>query len=240
MEFISLGGKEFNTIHANDVSFYDELDAVIQREPIGLIDPETRGLLASIGIIKGSPFAPDDRMRNLLTEAAKVANGTARAIVFKTRDPDAAKYPNRKWKTGFVGNDYRWLRDDGNGGRNLDARTLFFYFATVNTPAMALEMPGVGSQYAYTEHDSQGEYLDGAKDYQLLIPPDVPARTSPRTSRPMKPVSSAKTGPAHAPISTHIEAPENQVTSERAMPKKPNWASFPDTTSGIQIVADAE
>ena len=26
MEFISLGGKEFNTIHANDVSFFDELE----------------------------------------------------------------------------------------------------------------------------------------------------------------------------------------------------------------------
>ena len=37
------------------------------------------------------------------------------------------------------------------GGRNLDARTSFFYQATVNTPAMVAKMPGVGSQYAYTE-----------------------------------------------------------------------------------------
>ena len=87
MEFVSLSDKQFNTIHANDVSFFDELDAVIQREPLGVIDPEIRGLLASIGISKGTPFAPDDRMRTLLTEAAAVANGTARAIAFKTRDP---------------------------------------------------------------------------------------------------------------------------------------------------------
>jgi hypothetical protein len=133
---------------------------VVQREPLGVIDPETRGLLASIGIIKGTAFAPDDRMRALLTEAAAVANGTARAIAFKTRDPEAYLYSNSRWKTGFVGNDYRWLRDDGMGGRNLDARTMFFYLATVNTPAMALRMPGVGSQYALTEHDSLGEYLD--------------------------------------------------------------------------------
>ena len=62
------------------------------------------------------------------------------------------------------------------GGRNLDARTLFFYVATVNTPAMALRIPGVGSQYALTEHDSRGEYLDGARHYHLTIPPDVPAK----------------------------------------------------------------
>ena len=62
------------------------------------------------------------------------------------------------------------------GGRNLDARTLFFYLATVNTPAMALHIPGVGSQYAYTEHDSRGEYLDGANRYRLTVPPNVPAK----------------------------------------------------------------
>ena len=176
MEFISLGGKEFNTIHANDVSFFDELNDVIQREPLGLIDDETRGLLASIGIRKGSPFAPDDRMRALLTEAVAVANGTARAISFKTRDHEAYKYPNSRWKTAFIGDDYRWLGGDGVGGRNLDARTLFFYLATVNTPAMALHIPGVGSQYAYTEHDSAGEYLDGGRNYTLTVPPNVPAK----------------------------------------------------------------
>ena len=176
MEFISLSEQAFNTIHANDVSFFDELDAVIQREPLGVIDDEIRGLLSSIGIRKGTPFAPDDRMRALLTEAVAVANGTARAIAFKTRDPEAYKYPNSQWKTAFIGDDYRWLVDDGVGGRNLDARTLFFYLATVNTPAMALRIPGVGSQYAYTEHDSRGDYLDGGGGYALTLPPGVPAK----------------------------------------------------------------
>ena len=86
------------------------------------------------------------------------------------------KYPDSQWKTAFIGNDYQWLRGDPIGGRDLDARTLFFYIATVNTPAMALHIPGVGSQYAYTEHDSTGEYLDGARSYQLVIPPNVPAK----------------------------------------------------------------
>ena len=176
MEFISLSEQAFNTIHANDVSFFDELDAVIQREPLGVIDDEIRGLLSSIGIRKGTPFAPDDRMRALLTEAVAVANGTARAIAFKTRDPKAYKYPNSQWKTAFIGDDYRWLVDDGVGGRNLDARTVFFYLATVNTPAMALRIPGVGSQYAYTEHDSRGDYLDGGGGYALTLPPGVPAK----------------------------------------------------------------
>ena len=60
----------------------------------------------------------------------------------------------------------------------------------------------------------------------------------PRTSLPTHPGSSARTGPAHAPIKMQIETPENQVTNDRATPKKPNWASLLVTTSGIQTVAD--
>lgn len=176
MEFFSISGKTFNTIHANNEKFYEELSEVIAREPIGVIDPETRGLLASIGIHKDRPFEPDERMSGLLVEAAAVGNATARAICFQTRDQRAYFYEDRKWKTGFVGNDYRWLDGDGHGGRNFDARTLFFYQATLNTPAMALEMVGVGSQYALSERDASGEYLSGSNDYRLRLPAEVPAK----------------------------------------------------------------
>lgn len=176
MEFIAGSRVSYNTIHANDFEFYEEVAAVIEREPIDVIDPETRGLLAAIGIRKGRPFEPDPRLRAILEDSAAVGNGTARAIAFQTRDPGAYLYEGRQWKTGFVGGDYRWLIDDGVGGRNLDARTLFFYVATVNTPAMALKMVGVGSQYALAEKDAEGEFLDGAKRYRLTLPPDVPAQ----------------------------------------------------------------
>ena len=59
MEFISATGKSFNTVHAKNFEFYEELHNVIQREPVEMLDPELRGLFASIGIEKGKPFAPD-------------------------------------------------------------------------------------------------------------------------------------------------------------------------------------
>ena len=176
MEFISGSKKAFNTIHANNAEFYDEIAHVMAKEPVDFIDPELRGLAASIGIRKDKPFAPDERMKAILVEAAAVANATARAIDFQTRDPSAYYYDNSQWKTAFVGGDHNWLIDGGMGGRNLDARTSFFYQATVNTPAMVAKMPGVGSQYAYTETDAVGNYLDGAKNYRLNIPANVPAK----------------------------------------------------------------
>ena len=78
-------------------------------------------------------------MQAILTESAAVANATARAIVFQTRDQGTYFYEDSAWKTLFVGGDYQWLIDGGLGGRNLDARVLFFYQATVNTPAMVMK-----------------------------------------------------------------------------------------------------
>ena len=39
MEFISGSKKDFNTIHANDFEFYEELRTVIDREPVEMLDP---------------------------------------------------------------------------------------------------------------------------------------------------------------------------------------------------------
>ena len=47
---------------------------------------ETVGLFAAIGIKKGKKFAPDARMKAILTDAVAVGNATARAILFGSRD----------------------------------------------------------------------------------------------------------------------------------------------------------
>lgn len=176
MEFINGSGQAYNTVHANNFDFYKELSDVIQREPVSFLDPELRGLFASIGIQKGMPFNPDERMQEILVDAVSVGNATARAISFRTREKLASIFENGHWESGFIGGDYQWLKDEGKGGRFLDARTRFFYVATVNTPAMVLKMVGKGSQYAMGVLDSKGNYLDGSKNYTLNIPANVPAK----------------------------------------------------------------
>jgi hypothetical protein len=176
MEFISASKKAFNTIHANDFEFYEELNHVIQREPVEMIEPQLRGLFASIGIQKGKEFAPDERMKKILTQAVAVGNATARVITFQPRETSAYLFEGQYWYTAFVGGSHEWLKDKGNGGRYIDARTLFFYFATVNTPAMVKKMVGKGSQYAACCRDKNGNYLNGENIYKLNIPANVPAK----------------------------------------------------------------
>ena len=174
MTFINVSGNAFNTIHANDFHFYEEVNDLVQEEPNDALDPETLGVLASIGIEKGKPFAPDERMKKILTDSAAVGNATARAILFKTRMKDAFFYPNSAWLTPFIGGSYEFLSQPGV--RNLDARTMFFYYATGVTPAMAAKIIGVGSQYAAAFVDSEGKPLDGSKTYEIHLPPNIPAK----------------------------------------------------------------
>ena len=128
-----------------------------------------------IGIQKGKPFVPDARMKGILTKSAAVANATARTMLWYERDKSAFLYENSYWKRGFVGGSYEFLKDGGLGGRNIDARAQFFYFATVNTPAMTWKLIGKGSQYAWGYLDKSGDYLDGGKNYKLNLPGDAPA-----------------------------------------------------------------
>lgn len=172
--FINVSGKAFNTIHSTDYSFYEEVDQVVQEEPNAAMDPETLGLLASIGIEKGKTFAPDERMRKILTDAAAVGNATARAISYRTRLNESFFYPDSAWGTPFIGGSYLFERD---GVRLLDARTYMFFVATGITPAMSIQKAGAGSAYAAANFDSQKRPFDGGKTYHLHLPPNIPAKT---------------------------------------------------------------
>ena len=173
MKFINVSGKAFNTIHANDFHFFEEVNRVVQEEPSASLNPETLGLLAAIGIEKGKPFAPDARMKQILTEAVAVGNATARAMTFRPRDKSYFKYPNSSW-LGFYPYGYQFTLQPGV--RSLDARVLFLYYATGITPAMERKIVGVGSQYAGAMTDGHGKAFDGSKTYKVHLPPGIPAK----------------------------------------------------------------
>jgi hypothetical protein len=93
--------------------------------------------------------------------------------LFASRDQGTRIYPDRQWGTPFVGGSYEFL--DG-AERLLDARNMFFYYATGITPAMAFAKVGAGSAYAGAFRDAQGNYFDGGKTYKITLPGPIPAK----------------------------------------------------------------
>lgn len=172
--FVNLTGVQFNTIHATDYKFFEELYEVVQYEPADAFDPEIVGQFAAIGIKKGKPFAPDARMKKILTESAAIGNAAARAISFRPRSRSLYFYEDRQWYSPFAGGSYEF---ENNGERVLDDRIIFHYMATGITPAMAQSAVGQGSAYAFTAHDQTGKYLDGGKTYKVTLTKPIPAKT---------------------------------------------------------------
>jgi hypothetical protein len=139
-KWVNMSGKAFNTIHANDFSFYEELNQVVQEEPTDSQDPEILGLFAAIGIRKGQPFAPDARMKKILTDAAAVGNATARSLVFPGRDKGAYQYnatmvtPAMTVKIPGAGSQYSMATVDSSG-KPLDGSKNYKLHFPPNVPA---------------------------------------------------------------------------------------------------------
>ncbi len=173
-EFVNLSNKQYNTVHATDASFYNELDAVIQYEPANSGDPELLGLAAAIGIKKGQAFNPDQRMKKILDEAAAIANAAGRAVMYKPRNKAVYFYPDRQWYSPLASGSHEFL--DKNGARALDDRIGFHFYATGITPFMTKPQVGSGSVYEIAATDSTGKMLDGGENYKVTLPAPIPAR----------------------------------------------------------------
>jgi hypothetical protein len=188
-KFVEGTGLSFNTIPPSDFGFYELLNELVQDEPVDSnTNIELMGDLAAIGIVKGKPFNPDKRMRAILEDAAAVGSATARALVFDPRESEGfAYYDGSAWGLPLWVGGYSFetppplVTKEGikplppTGARTHNARTSFFYAYTGITPAMCMRLTGVGSQYIVAFKDADGNRLDGAKTYQVTLPPDIPA-----------------------------------------------------------------
>lgn len=174
-KLVNASGIPSNFVMPTDYSFWELLNKVIQEEPPEGSDPTTLGLFASIGIEKGKPFAPDARMKAILTDAANIGAVTARALALDIRGRDAFFYPDNKssWRLPFFGG---YTFQSQPGVSNLDGAAFYYFFATGVTPAMEEKMVGKGSQYPWTALDADGKPFDGGKTYKLTLPKDVPVK----------------------------------------------------------------
>lgn len=179
-------GKVMNTLPPSDYSYFELLNEIVQDEPATSLDIELMGPLAALGIVKGEKFAPDERMKGIMTDAVAVANAASRNLLLNPRDPDWFYYPDSSWYNMLFESGYEFetpipeITPQGakpyppTGYRQMDARTAFFYGITGITPAMAMRLTGVGSQYLIAARDAGKTYFDGSKTYKVTLPKGIP------------------------------------------------------------------
>ena len=189
MKFINGSGQSFNTIPPSDYGFFEMINENVQNEPATSYDVELSGQLAAIGIVHGKEFAPDDRMKKILTAAAAVGQGVGRSLQWQFADahPEWAHYDGSQWSlmlweggalfetppAPFEDGEFKPLPP--TGARTLDSRTAFYYAYTLDSPAMIMRLPNLGSQYLIAFRDANSDVFDGAKTYSMTLSKDIPA-----------------------------------------------------------------
>ena len=152
--YINGTGAGTNSLPPEDGSAFEMLNEIVQHEPKELIGAEQLGRLATLGIVKGKPFNPDERMQRILDQGAKLGAAMCRAIVYASREPDIKYWPERQWKKMFLYN----TTFERDGINDIDARTLWHYQAIVVSPNLLSTTPGAGTAYLTTFRDNKGQY----------------------------------------------------------------------------------
>ncbi|MGD9744166.1 MAG: DUF1254 domain-containing protein [Dongiaceae bacterium] len=190
MKFIEASGRSFNTIPPSGYGFFEMINENVQSQPATSYDVELAGQLAAIGIVHGKKFAPDERMKKILSDAALVGQASGRTLNWRyaMQHPDWAYYKDSQWGSmlwdgGAFFETPPPIFKDGmfeplapTGARTLDSRIAFYYGYTLDSPGMIMRIPGVGSQYLMNFLDSDGTPFDGAMTYKVTLPKDIPAK----------------------------------------------------------------
>ena len=156
----------------DNLQYWEKLHEVIDAEPVVEKFLPMYGLLASLGIEKGKPFAPDAKRKELLARAAKTGRDQMLVSAYSSDRADRIAWPDRKWEwAGLVPGSAQF---ETPSGLDLEARDRWFAQAIVTSPAMFKRDAGAGSLYWLGVRDTAGAFLDGGKTYKLTVPMPVP------------------------------------------------------------------
>jgi len=167
--FTDVKDINFDSTIRYDSTFFDHLNNIIQSEPWLDRDRVMIDHLASLGIVKGKHFQPDDSMRALLTSAAQ----DARNFLYAKYDEGFPPFFSATSRWTFPA--YPALIQAAQAGYTdlnsypIDDRGVAYSYAFIG-----LKRLGAGQMYLISIKDKDGNDYDGSKTYKLTVPPNAP------------------------------------------------------------------
>jgi hypothetical protein len=170
MRFVDLYGTLLEMTPRLDGSIYREIHEMIQEEVVLDRDLAMMGLLARIGIKRGESFKPSAKLQAMFDQAAPEA--LQFMIEQYHRDLNPWMWEGKKWSMLVP-----------NGARETEWSYEFpsfydyhargaLYYAIITS----VKNYGTATFYLDCAETADGEWLDGSKNYKLVMPPDVPVR----------------------------------------------------------------
>jgi hypothetical protein len=170
MKFVDLYGKLLEMTPKLDGSIYREIHEMIEEEVVLDRDLAMMGLLARVGIKKGEPFKPDAKLQAMFDQAG----------------PEALQYmieQYHRFLNPFIYEGKKWSALVPNGSRETEWRYEFpssydyhargaLFYAIITS----VKNYGTATYYLDIAETPDGEWLDGSKNYKLVMPAKVPVR----------------------------------------------------------------
>jgi hypothetical protein len=169
-KYVDLYGKLLEMTPKMDGNIYRHIHEMIEEEVVLDRDLAMMGLLARLGIKRGEPYAPDERLQAMFDHASSEALEYMIDQYHRMLNP-------------FVFEGKKWSALVPDGSRETEWTYEFpsyydyhargaLYYAIITS----VKNYGSATYYLDLAETSDGEWLDGSKVYKLTMPPNVPVR----------------------------------------------------------------
>jgi hypothetical protein len=169
-KYVDLYGKLLEMTPVLDQNIYSEIHEIINEEPVEEYNLAMMGLLANIGIRKGEPFKPSPEQKAVYAKAA----------------PEALEYMIEEYHGAlnpfiYEGKQWSYLLPPGAAETDMSYEYASYfdyhargalYYAIISS----VKNYGAATFYLDLAETPDGEWLDGSKNYKLVMPPNVPVR----------------------------------------------------------------
>lgn len=151
------------------LDYWKTLSEAIQDEPVREIDKGWMAMIAPLGIAKGKPFEPDERLKGILLQGGAMGELMARNLQVNPRYTEPF-WPGTSWykSVDFV------IPQETSDIQQIDERATWFYEAVATSKGMVDPQVGEGQIYMTTKRDADGNTLRGDRTYKLHVPANVP------------------------------------------------------------------
>jgi hypothetical protein len=169
--FVDLLDVDYSNTIPYDIHFFEMLNQFIQREPWLTRDYAMIDQLKTIGIIKGKPFQPDQRTKDILSDAIADAHtflDEKYEQVFKS-----PFYEGTHWTLPASQDVVKAIMSNYEepGLYPIDERAISYSIAYFSAKHL-----GTAQYYLMTPKDKNDRSLDGSKTYRLHLPVNVPVK----------------------------------------------------------------
>jgi hypothetical protein len=162
------GARPFNQDWPQGTRYFDDIIEGLSPESV---EPEDRllgAMLAPLGIKGGTPFVPDDRMRKILSEAARAGAAMLATTAFATRLHGQSVWPDRQWERNFFPTTPE-LGSDGLTDPDGVSQAGYQPVGNGRYVFAARLKAGEAQWHCATFHDRNGDLLDGSSRYRFRL-----------------------------------------------------------------------